>query len=369
MAYGQLRFLYDNLITSVSMLTLSSQANGRTSGSKKTGSGSAIIDITGPFQGAFDLSYTIEIDSIGAGTEVGQATFRWRTSDTTAGAWEQTGVTTATTPVIALSADGLGTNIKVSWTGALGNDFALGDTWQFECRANYGGERLLDRNRNTYWKTTGITSENIVIDYGAATKVTASVLHDHNFTSSAVVKFQANATDSWGSPSVDYTFTTITEALVYYHDSTYRYNRWLIADTTNTDSFLRVANIMSTEYLALSKVNADWGSSQTPGMRIQGNESEPGVLRRYWYSDRNDLVMDFGRTLKNNDVNTLISMSESLRDTVTRQIIPLWVHQFYDQPETLMLMDWFNIDQWQRRYSSYLLNSDTSLVFHEAVKV
>jgi hypothetical protein len=351
------------------MLTLSSQANGRKSGSKKTGSGSAIIDITGPFQGAFDLSYTIEIDSIGAGTEVGQATFRWRTSDTTAGAWEQTGVTTATTPVIALSADGLGTNIKVSWTGALGNDFALGDTWQFECRANYGGERLLDRNRNTYWKTTGITSENIVIDYGAATKVTASVLHDHNFTSSAVVKFQANATDSWGSPSVDYTFTTITDALVYYHDSTYRYNRWLIADTTNTESFLRVANIMSTEYLALSKVNADWGSSQTPGLQMQANESEPGVLRRYLYATRNGLALDFGRTLTNADITNLITMQEDLADTVTKQVKPLWLHLFYDQSETLRLMDWQNIDDWQRSYSSYLLNAVNSLTFSEAVKV
>lgn len=369
MAYGQLRFIYDNLITSVSMLTLSSQANGRISGAKKIGSGSAIMGIFGSFQGAFDLSIYIEVDSISVGTSVGQATISWRTSDTPEGEWEQTGVVTATSPAMPLSADGLGTNLSINFTGASGADFALGDNWQFEARATYGGERLLDRNRNTYWKSTGITSENILVNYGTATQVTAAVLHDHNLTDAAVVKFQANATDSWGSPSVDYTFASITPALVYYLDATYQYNRWLIVDTTNPDSFLRVGNICHAEYLALEKINAEWGSQQTPGLRLQENESEPGVLRRYLYASRNDLTLNFGRTLSNADISTIVTMQEALADTDTKQVLPLWLHLFYDQSETLRLMDWRNISEWQRTYSSYLLNSDTSLIFNEVVKV
>lgn len=368
MAYGQLRFMPTNKIQNVSEITLSSQASGRISGVKKRGSGSAVMKRFGPFQGAFGLSYYIEVDSVSAGVSVGQATIRWRTSDTPEGDWESSGVLTATSPAIALSADGLGTNITINFTGAPGDDFVLGDNWQFECRANFGGEFLIDRNRNTYWKSTGIASENIVIDYGTPTKITAAILQDHNFTAAATVKFQANASDSWGSPSVDYTFATITDPLIYYLDATYQYNRWLIEDPTNTDAFLQVANIMHSEYLTLQKVNSIWGAQQVPGMRLQENESEPGVLRRYWYADRDDLVLDFGRTLSNADVATLITMAETLRDTDNKQILPLWVHQFYDQPETLRLRDWRNIDAWQRVISSYLLNSDTSLIFHEAVK-
>lgn len=370
--YGALRLFYENLITAVSEITLSSQAAGRRSGSSKSGDGSATMEIYGSFAGEFDLSYEIECDSIAGGADVGEATIRWRTSNTTSGSWEQTGITTATTPYIALSSDGLGTGIQISFVGGVGNDFAVGDTWKFECRATYGGDRLIDRNRNTYWKSTGITSESIVIDYGGATEVTGVVLQDHNFTGSAVVKFQANASDSWGSPSYSNTFSAVSgsipDPLYLYPAQTYRYNRWYFEDTTNTDGYLRVGNIMHADYLELENINADWGSTDSPGLKLQDNESMSGVLRRYLYAQQRMLTLQFGEVFSNDDVDSLITMQEALLNVTTHQIDPLWVHLFSDSGDYLWLMHWLNVDDWTRAFRSYLLNSGVSLLMAEAVK-
>ena len=367
--YGELRLLYDNLITGVSQLTLSSQADGFISGTKKTGTGSARMDVYGPFRGALDLSYEIVCDSVAAGVSVGQATIKWRTSNTAAGTWEATGVTTATSPAIALSADGLGTNITISFVGSVGDDFAVGDRWIFEARALYGGERLLDRDRNTYWKATGDTLESIIIDHGSAKQVTGVLLHDHNISDGATVKFQANATDAWGSPSYSTTFSTITDPLYLYLDETYRYNKWEIADPGNTDGYIQVANIMETAYLTLEKVNAVWGAQQRNGLQLQSNESEAGILRRYLYAQRKSLEIEFGPTFSNNDVDSIATMQETLINLMTKQVAPLWVHLFSDMAAYIFLMDWQNINEWTRVFSSYLLNSGTVLSFDEVVKV
>jgi len=367
--YGELRLIYENLIDSAADITLSSQATGFISGVKKTGSGVATMAATGPYAGTADLMYTIVCDSIAGGTDVGQATFKWRTSATAASTWEQTGVLTATTPLIALSSDGLGTDIELSFVGNVGTDFAVDDTWTFETCATYGAGKMLDRDRNTCIKTTGDTAETIVVNSGAAENVTAVLLHDHNISDAATVTFQANATDSWGSPSYENVFSAITDPLYLYLDQTYQYKRWLIEDPTNPDGYIKVSNIMHSVYAAFDQCNAVWGSSETPGLKMQGNESEPGILRRYLYAYQKDLSLIFGELFSNDDIDTLIEIQEGLANLLTKRIMPLWVHEYFDQPETLRLMNWHNIDQWQRVFRSYLLNSGTTMLLSEAVKV
>jgi len=97
MSYGALRLLYNNLITSASMLTLSSQATGWKSGVYKDGSGVATMTVTGDFAAAENLRYRLNIDDVSAGKENGEATFRWRTDQTTSGTWEESAVATRQT--------------------------------------------------------------------------------------------------------------------------------------------------------------------------------------------------------------------------------------------------------------------------------
>jgi hypothetical protein len=74
---GKARFLYNNLITSESIITISSLRSGVVTSALKSGTGSAILNPSGNYSGGVDLEYIVEIDSIAGGAEVGQATFKW----------------------------------------------------------------------------------------------------------------------------------------------------------------------------------------------------------------------------------------------------------------------------------------------------
>jgi hypothetical protein len=369
MAYGSLKFIYNTLVTSHTMITASSQADGRKGSASKSGTGTASIAVSGIFQGAFDLTLTIQIDSVTAGTNIGQATFKWRTSNTAAGAWEETGVTTSTTPY-ALSADGLGTNQSVAWSYVSGVAFAINDSWQVDLRATYGTERLLDRNRMTVWRATGDTSENIVINLGSAKAITAFVLQDHNLTSGATVTLQAHTSDSWGAPSYTSGALTVQDPIYFYPSETYQYWRILLADAANPDGYIDAANLfLGTSTSLASKINASWGSSRQAGYTLQSNISEPGVLRRYAYAKQKKLTLKFGKTVKNADIAIFLAMQEALINTATHRVLPLWIHNFSDEANTLALMDWLDIESWSYTFFQYLLNSGVGLQLDEVVKV
>ncbi|MBD3251192.1 hypothetical protein GF380_01835 [Candidatus Uhrbacteria bacterium] len=368
MAYGPLRLLASNKITSATMLTVSSQATGDTSGVVKSGSGVASMSVAGDFAAAVNLRYRLNIDDVSSGKEVGQATFRWRTDQTTSGTWEESAVTTVQTPAYALSADGRGGGLSVSWTGGVGDDFEEDDDFYFVAKAQYGPGKMLDRDRQTYWKSTGVDDETIVIDLGSAQSITAAILHDHNLTDSATVKIQGHTADSWASPAFSYTFTSIVDLLSHYFSQSYRYWRFYIDDPTNTDGYIQVGNIGLFAYTQLEAENAEWGSVEVASLKAQQNESEVGVQRDYYYAQQRQWNLNFPEVLSNNDVDTLIGVQENLIDATTKQISPLWVHLFSDETEKIRLMRWQNIGEFQRVFRAYLLNSGVSMTFAEVVK-
>jgi hypothetical protein len=366
MSYGAMRILANNFVTQ-GMITPSSQATGRITGTVKTGTGVAVLAVTGDFAGKFDLTYTLEIDSIAGGTEVGESTFRWKTDNTGAG-WEETGVLTRTMPVYALGADGLGSALTVAHTGGVGDDFALADTWKWFARATYGRQRLLDLDRNTYWKSTGIISENLVIDLGLALTPTAIILADHNFTADATVTIEANSSNAWEPPAYTYTFSSITDPLILYLSEEYRYWRIVIADATNTDTYLKIGNLYLGDYTSLVRINASWGSSRGDGYNLQSNVSEVGVMRRYAYSRSRTLNLTFGNTMKTADINTLLDLQEAIVDLTTYRVTPFWLHLFSDTITDLALMEWTNLAEFSREYFRFLLYSGVNMQLSEVVK-
>jgi len=106
------------------------------------------------------------------------------------------------------------------------------------------------------WRSTGDTSETWTNDLGSATALTCFGMFNHNLTSSATVKLQANSSDSWGSPPFDQTLTVATDAdgnvlprLVHFPStSSYRYWRIDIADASNPDGFVQVGRFMAGSY-------------------------------------------------------------------------------------------------------------------------
>ncbi|MCP4568140.1 MAG: hypothetical protein GY841_11235, partial [FCB group bacterium] len=338
-------------------------------GTTKDGTGSASIGVTGDFGAAIDLLYTVEIDDVSGGTENGEATFQWRTSENDVDDWEETGVVTRATPAYALSADGLGGGLSVEWVGRVGNDFALADEWRWTAKATYGSERLLDQDRQTFWKSTNDNEETIIIDLEEATLVTAVVIHDHNFTEDATITIQGNASDSWGSPTYEYEFTAITDPLFVYISETFRYWRILIEDDTNSDGFIQIGNIGLFEYLELTSPNSTWGSSEVYALKTQESESIPGRVREYFHAQQRQWVMPFPEVFSNDDVDSLIAMQVALIDSTTKRIKSLWVNWFAEDVAYMELMRWRNMREFTRNFRSYLLNNGVNLIFDEIVKI
>jgi len=98
----------------------------------------------------------------------------------------------------------------------------------------YPVENLYSFRRAEQFRFTGNTSENLVIFKGGLS-FDSIVIDSHNLTSSATVKIQANASDSWTSPTVDIT-ATVADVISYVWASvqSYDYVRILIEDPTNT---------------------------------------------------------------------------------------------------------------------------------------
>ncbi len=176
---GRCRFLYDNLVTLASMISVSSLRTGLVYGPKKTGTGSATMNAAGDFSGTEDLRYTVEIDSVAGGAEIGQATFKWSDGN---GSWNATGVTTSASPIT------LNNGVTVAFVAGSGDDFVLADRWDFLAVNLFNASKLIDWHRDRRYRSAGLSSPNtITIDLGSAQEVEALALWDHNLTDGATI--------------------------------------------------------------------------------------------------------------------------------------------------------------------------------------
>jgi len=141
------RFLYNNLITSESMLSVSSLRNGIVTGAKKEGTGSAVMTPSGNFFGAVDIEYIVEIDSIAGGAEVGQATYKWSDGG---GTWDASGVTTLAAPTL------LNNGAYIAFATGTGADFVVGDKWYFKGVNLFNAGKTIDRDRDQAYRSAGL---------------------------------------------------------------------------------------------------------------------------------------------------------------------------------------------------------------------
>ena len=114
------------------------------------------------------------------------------------------------------------------------------------------------------WRTTADSAEWIKFDLGAAAKLTCFSLFGFNLTAAATVTLEANATDSWATPSYSQALTIATdsdavvlERVVLFLDQTYRWWRLTIADAANTDTYVQIGRIKAGEYYEPARTVTD----------------------------------------------------------------------------------------------------------------
>ncbi len=219
------------------VLTASSTKPGTVGHPIKIGTGSAVAETQGEYTGPRTRVYTIGIDSVTAGAEVGQAAFRWKHSDSAG--WEAANVSTSSSWLT------LEHGVQIKWTSGSGDDFVVGDEWKITCANDYGPGSLWLLNRDRVYRSTSLDDPNwLEADLGAAKQVEAAVLLDHNLTSGATITLKADNEDgSWASPDWSQALTWNEGAIVYFLDQTYRYWRLEIDDPDNPDGYIELGEL------------------------------------------------------------------------------------------------------------------------------
>ncbi len=107
----------------------------------------------------------------------------------------------------------------------------------------------------TKWRATSDSDEWVKIDFGSAVSITDVTIIDHNFTNAATVKIQGNASDSWGSPSVDETITWRDYIMdKNFTGGSYQWWRVHIADAANTDTYVELGYLFIGNNLTLGDI-------------------------------------------------------------------------------------------------------------------
>jgi len=117
----------------------------------------------------------------------------------------------------------------------------------FTAQAAYPLANLVDLNPANPFKANEQTGR-VIIDHGTAKAIALVALIHHNLDAALSVKFQANATDSWGAPSFSQAFTIGAKDTDGYRPNTYldlsgapptfRYHSLFVEGTNTLDVIL-----------------------------------------------------------------------------------------------------------------------------------
>lgn len=320
------RFLYSNLITSESQITVSSLRNGIVSSASKDGTGSATLNTSGNFTGATDLEYFLEIDSILGGAEVGQATFKWSDGG---GSWDATGVTTSATNIL------LNNGVYVNWTIGSGDDFVLADKWYFKAINLFNSGKMIDGNRDTRYRSAALGAPNTIsLDLGTNALTNTLEIYDHNFTSTATITFRDDSSTFtepvlWNAEKITHYLSTAQTA----------YHHWVIeiTDALNPDGYIEIGELFLGTYLELTQ-----GHERNPDRPIEYIEDAGytpyGVRKTRFYNLRKKYNIRYDNLLEV-DSDSLDTMFTAITSRTTGILKPIYWNEDSAYPNDTWLMN------------------------------
>jgi len=326
--------LYNNLITSEDMITVSSLRLGTVTTALKEGTGSAVMNTTGNYSGAVDKEYTIEIDSVAGGAEVGQATFRWSDGG---GLWNASGVTT---PAAATE---LNNGVYIDFDSGSGDDFVVGDKWYFKAINLFNAGKMTTWRRDDRYRSSGLSSPNtITIDLGSAQEVKALALYDHNFTSGATLLLEADDAATFdsdgGSAQFSEAVTWNDDKILHYLSAatTKRYWRISITDTANTDNYLEIGELFLGSYLELTR-NFAYGHGTNFVFTLSTKKNEYGVEFDRFGNIQEKFTLNF-KGLPDTDITSIKTMLAAIGTRSTGVFRPIYFNEDYAIPASFWLM-------------------------------
>lgn len=327
---GKASFMAVNMASLAdTVLTASSQQTGVASKPQKEGAGAAGAVLGGTYSGQENLDYYIEIQTTG---EIGVATFRW--SDDGGVTFDASGVVTSTAPVA------LNNGVTVRWTQGSGNDVVAGDNWRFKAYLPYHRNKVVDRERDTEWRSTGVAAESLTFDLASAMQPQALVILDHNLTSSASITLQGSS-NAFASVAVSYVIPWRSGSILHFLGAplqTLRYWRVQFANPGNTDGYIRVSEVFLGAYSRLSRSFelGDIRGKQRVGQRDR-------LLNGKFYGAVNTVLRVFDLAWVRNsqtDRDVLVAVFDALNDLENRQVLPVFFSPMDTDLSQVYLCEW-----------------------------
>lgn len=354
------RMLYNNLITSEDMITVSSLRLGTVTTALKEGTGSAVMNTTGNYSGAVDKEYTIEIDSVAGGAEVGQATFRWSDGG---GLWNASGVTT---PAAATE---LNNGVYIDFDSGSGDDFVVGDKWYFKAINLFNAGKMITWRRDDRYRSSGLSSPNtITIDLGSAQEVKALALYDHNFTSGATLLLEADDAATFdsdgGSAQFSEAVTWNDDKILHYLSAatTKRYWRISITDTANTDSYLEIGELFLGSYLELTR-NFAYEPNTDFEFISSKEKNEYGVEFDRFGNIQEKITLNF-KGLPDSDITAIKTMLATIGTRSTGTFTPIYFNEDSATPSSFWLMKITSLS----RVRPFIDQNNITLVLSEVMR-
>lgn len=326
---GKASFLHTNMIVDTDAgITATTQAAGVSSRPQKEGAGSAVATLGGTYSGGNNLDYVIEIQTTG---EIGTATFRW--SDDGGVTWDASGVSTSASPVA------LNNGVTVQWTAAAGSDVVALDTWRFKGYNPYHRRNVLDRDRDTEWRSTALTSQMLTFDFGSAKQPTALAVLDHNLTSGATITLQGSSGPGFGSPvSVSVPWQS-GRLLIFPSVPALQYWRLVMSDAGNPDGYLRISEVFLGGYTRLDRTFdlGDFRGKVRAGQRDR-------TLSGKFYGAVNAVLrvfdLSFIRLSQTDRDQIILTVFDALNDIENRQVLPVFFSPMDTDLSQIYLCEW-----------------------------
>ncbi len=316
---GNVRFLYNNLITSSTMITVSTASTGTITQAIKDSSaaspGSAIISLSGTYTGYEDIEITIESTSTGA---VGVAKFRWSDGTT----WDASSVVTATAATTLVG------GIGVAWADST-YTFEAGDKWYFKGINIFSPAKMLDLNRDTRFRSGGLETTNLInVNLSSVGRAQALILYDHNLTSAAVITLLGASAASTGSSFTSPGFSTTvpwSSAKILHYMSTnpaYQYWQLKVSNTACPDGYIEIGELYLGPYIELS-ANIEEGFTEEHSFLVENNVTPFGVERSRYYNTQRAWSVNY-RAMPSTDIDTIKNMTTAIVSRTDGTIKPVW---------------------------------------------
>lgn len=117
---------------------------------------------------------------------------------------------------------------------------------------NYPIVNIQNQRLAVRYRSTAVTAQSIVFDFGSAVNINTFAILGHNISTAATITVSANSSDSWPGATSQTLTGNVNMILKFFAQETYRYWKLSIDDPTNTDGYIEIGRIWAGTYLDIS---------------------------------------------------------------------------------------------------------------------